>query len=251
LAQQKSGCPEFPELSSGKADPLTPGNPDDINKSPDRATMTFLDSDIFRWVVIPLLIFTARIMDVSLQTMRIIFVSKGRKLLAPLLGFFEVMIWLMAIAQIMHNMTNPLYYLAYGLGFAMGTYVGLGIEERLAIGIALLRVITQRDATQLVAHLRGEEFGVTCVDAEGKSGKVKLIFIIVNRGDLPRIIDLIREYNPNAFYSIEDVRSVSRGFFPAKNGQRKWFKKKRFPVGRENGCPINVDQEARGKLEGK
>ncbi len=182
--------------------------------------MSFIETDIFRWVILPLLIFGARIMDVSLQTMRIIFISKGRKLLAPLLGFFEVLIWLMAIAQIMQNMTNPLYYFAYGLGFAAGTYVGLRIEERLAIGVVLLRVITQKDANPLVACLRAEEFGVTCIDGEGKSGPVKIIFIVVDRADLPRVIETIREHNPGAFYSVEDVRSVSRGYFPAHGSQR-------------------------------
>lgn len=188
--------------------------------------MEFIDAGVFRWVIIPLLIFTARVLDVSLQTMRIIFISKGRKLLAPLLGFFEVMIWLLAIAQIMHNLTNPLYYFAYGLGFAMGTYVGLRIEERLAIGVVLLRVITQKDATELVGCLRGEEFGVTCIDAEGRSGKVKIIFIVVDRCDLARVIELVRRHNPNAFYSVEDVRGVSRGYFPLRNGQRLRIQRK-------------------------
>lgn len=120
----------------------------------------------------------------------------------------------------MRNLTNPLYYLAYGFGFAMGTYVGLRIEERLAIGVVLLRVITQMDASPLVACLRGEEFGVTCIDAEGKSGKVKIIFVIVNRCDLPRAIGIIRRHNPRAFYSIEDVRGSSQGHFPVRNGLR-------------------------------
>ncbi|HDT13216.1 MAG TPA: DUF2179 domain-containing protein [Candidatus Aminicenantes bacterium] len=188
--------------------------------------MLVIDSEVFRWVVLPLLIFGARVLDVSLQTMRIIFISKGRRVLAPLLGFFEVMIWLMAIAQIMHNLTNPLYYIAYGLGFAMGTYVGLRIEERLAIGIVLVRVITQKDAAELVACLRGDEFGVTCIDAEGKSGKVKVVFIVVDRCDLPRVIGIVRRFNPNAFFSVEDIRSASRGYFPVRNGHRFLMQRK-------------------------
>jgi uncharacterized protein YebE (UPF0316 family) len=182
--------------------------------------MSFIDSEVFRWVILPLLIFSARIVDVSLQTMRILFISKGRKLLAPLLGFFEVLIWLMAIAQIMRNLTNPLYYFAYGLGFAAGTYAGLMIEERLAIGVVLLRVITQKDASPLVARLRQDEFGVTCIDAEGQSGRVKIIFVVLDRHDLPRVVDTIRRYNPAAFYSVEDIRSVSRGHFPSRGSQR-------------------------------
>jgi uncharacterized protein YebE (UPF0316 family) len=188
--------------------------------------MPFIDSEIFRWGVLPLLIFGARILDVSLQTMRIVFVSKGRRALAPVVGFFEVLIWLMAIAQIMHNLTNPLYYLAYGLGFATGTYVGLRIEERLAIGVSLIRIITQKDATALVSSLRNEEFGVTCIDAEGRSGKVKIIFAVVDRCDLERIIGIVREHNPNAFYSVEDVRGIGHGHFPLKNNHRLWIQRK-------------------------
>ncbi|MDH4198620.1 MAG: DUF2179 domain-containing protein [Candidatus Aminicenantes bacterium] len=188
--------------------------------------MNVIDSDLFRWVILPLLIIIARIFDVSLQTMRIIFISKGSRLLAPLLGFVEVMIWLMAITQIMHNLTNPLYYLAYGFGFAAGTYIGLRIEERLAVGVVLLRVITQRDASELVACLRAEEFGLTCIDAEGMSGRVKILFMVLERGDLPRVIDSVRRHNPGAFYSVEDVRSASRGFFPIRNRQRLWIQRK-------------------------
>jgi len=188
--------------------------------------MLVIDSEIFRWVVLPLFIFGARILDVSLQTMRIVFISKGRRALAPLVGFFEVLVWLMAIAQIMHNLTNPLYYLAYGLGFAAGTYVGLRIEERLALGVVLVRIITQMAATELVNALRGEEFGVTCIDAEGRSGKVKILFIIVDRCDLERLLGIVRRHNPNAFYSIADVRGVGHGHFPLKNSHRLWMQRK-------------------------
>ncbi|MHB8095170.1 MAG: DUF2179 domain-containing protein [Candidatus Aminicenantales bacterium] len=189
-------------------------------------SVAFIDSDLFRWVILPLLIFTARIFDVSLQTMRIIFISKGRKLLAPVLGFFEVLIWLMAIAQIMNNLTNPFYYLAYGLGFATGTYIGLRIEERLAVGVVLLRIITQMEASSLIACLRNDEFGVTCIDAEGKSGKVKIIFMVIDRIDLPHVIETIRRYNPGAFYSVEDVRAASKGFFPGHNHRRLKIQRK-------------------------
>lgn len=188
--------------------------------------MEIMDFDLFKWVVLPLLIFVARIFDVSLQTMRIIFISKGQKLLAPLLGFFEVLIWLVAITQIMRNLTNPLYYLAYGAGFAMGTYVGLRIEERLAVGNVLLRVITQMEAGELISNLRDKKHGVTCLDGEGLSGKVKIIFMVLDRVDLPRVIETVRRHNPEAFYSVEDIRTVSRGFFRVKNRDRLWMQKK-------------------------
>lgn len=188
--------------------------------------MEYAEFDLFRWVVLPLLIFTARIFDVSLQTMRIIFISKGRRLLAPLLGFFEVLIWLVAITQIMKNLTNPFYYLAYGAGFAMGTYVGLRIEERLAFGNVLLRVITEKDAGAIVSALRGEKHGVTCIDGEGISGRVKIIFLVLDRANLARAIEIVRRCQPSAFFTVEDIREVSRGFIRLKRRDRLWLQRK-------------------------
>lgn len=102
---------------------------------------SIFNSDIWTWVIIPCFIFIARILDVTLGTVRIIFVSKHMKSLAPLLGFFEVLIWLLAIGQIMQNLTNPINYLAYAAGFAMGNFVGIQIESRLAMGVVLIRVL--------------------------------------------------------------------------------------------------------------
>jgi uncharacterized protein YebE (UPF0316 family) len=176
--------------------------------------MTFVDSELFRWVVLPSLIFLARIVDVSMQTVRIVFVSRGNRLLAPLLGFFEVMIWLAAIGQIMRNLDNVLCYVAYGGGFASGTYIGMLIEEKLAIGTCLVRVITQKDAGALIAALRAADYGVTHVPAEGMSGKVSIVYSVVRRSCIPDVVRIIEEFNPRAFYTIETVRSVREGVFP-------------------------------------
>ncbi len=188
--------------------------------------MDIMGFEWFRWVVLPLLIFLARVCDVSLQTMRIIFISKGRRLLAPLLGFFEVLIWLVAITQIMQNLTNPFYYLAYGAGFAMGTYVGLRIEERLAVGSVLLRVITAENSGELVGRLREEKHGLTCIEGEGKSGPVKIIFMALERADLPRVVETVRRLHPDAFYSVEDIRTVSKGFFRVNQRDRLFSQRK-------------------------
>ncbi len=174
----------------------------------------FLSSDLFAWVVLPLLIFFARICDVSMGTIRVIFISKGLKYIAPIIGFFEVIIWLLAIGQVMTHMTNVASYVAYGGGFATGTLLGMVIEERLRIGSVIVRVITRRDATALVALLRSKQYGVTSIDAEGSRGRVKIIFMVVKRQSLPEVIRTIKEHHPNAFYSIEDVKSVSEGVFP-------------------------------------
>jgi uncharacterized protein YebE (UPF0316 family) len=173
---------------------------------------TIFNSEVFTWVVLPLLIFFARILDVSIGTMRLIFVSKGMKYLAPVLGFFEVTIWLLAIGQIMQHLDNALCYVAYGLGFAMGNYLGIVLEEKMSIGTVLIRVIPQKETTQLSNVLRESGFGVTEVDVEGMKGKVKMILSIINRKDIRDFIDKVNIYNPKAFYTIEDVNSIKDGY---------------------------------------
>ena len=178
-------------------------------------------SPVYTWLVIPLLIFLARIVDVSIGTVRILFISRGKKYLAPIMGFCEVLVWLLAIGQIMRNLTNVLCYVAYAGGFATGTYVGLWIEEKLAVGLLMVRVVTHRDASPLIEHLQKEAFGVTHVAAGGITGRVRIVFTIIKRSDLPRVIGIIRKFNPNAFYSTEDVRSVSKEIFPLNNSQSR------------------------------
>ena len=176
--------------------------------------------EIFVWVVIPGLIFLARIFDCSIGTMRIIFIGRGHRFIAPFLGFFEVLIWLLAIRQIMMNLTNSFYYVAYASGFAMGTFVGMYIEERLAMGTILIRVVTSREASGLIEYLRSEDYGVTSVDASGARGEVSLIYTIIKRSDLAHVIEIINRFNPRAFYTIEDVRFVREGVFPIDEPSR-------------------------------
>ncbi len=180
------------------------------------STLLLLDSQFYTWIVLPFLIFAARIIDVSLGTVRVIFVSRGLKYLAPLVGFFEVLIWLLAIGQIMANLSNPVCYIAYAGGFAMGNFVGMIIAEKLSLGIVLVRVVTQNDAQPLVDTLRSQDYGVTSVEGQGKSGGVKVVFTVVRRREVRPVVDLIRQFNPDAFYSIEEVGFVEKGVFPLR-----------------------------------
>lgn len=173
----------------------------------------FFNSDVFAWVILPVLIFLARIVDVSIGTIRLIFVSKGLKNIAPLLGFFEVVIWLLAVSQIMKHLDNVICYIAYGGGFAMGNFVGMYIEEKLSIGSVIVRVIPKSDTTELIKQLKSQDFGLTIVDAEGAHQKVKIIFSVIGRENVHRFISIINEYNPHAFYTIEEVKSVNEGVF--------------------------------------
>lgn len=177
----------------------------------------FLHSPYFTYLVIPILICLARIIDVTIGTVRIILVSKGAKKIAPLLGFFEVLIWLIAIGQVMQNLNNVVNYFAYAAGFAIGNYIGIMIENKLAIGMVVVRIITAADASKLIQFIKSENLGVTSIKAEGASGPVHLIFTVIKRSSLSKVIGKIKIFNPKAFYSIEDVRFVSEGVFPEKD----------------------------------
>lgn len=185
----------------------------------------FTSSEIYAWIILPLLIFFARIFDVSLGTIRIIFVSKGIKYLAPLIGFFEILIWLLAIGQIIQNLTNVYYYIFFAGGFAMGNLVGMIIEEKLSIGIVGIRIITRQDATKLIDNFKKSDFGITVVDAKGSKGRVKIIFTVVNRQNFQNVIKLVKQYNPKAFYSVEDIRYVSE-FLPSY--MKPWYRRNYF-----------------------
>ncbi len=189
-----------------------------------------IDPGLMEWVVIPLLIFLARIIDVTLGTLRIVFISKGDKMIAPMLGFLEVLIWLVAITQVMQNLSNAVSYLAWAAGFATGNFLGLRIEQKLALGQMVVRVITADAAQQLIDKLIEHGYRLTIVDAHGTRGKVDLIFMIVKRKKLQHVIDIIRNYNPQAFYSIEDVRSVSDYVEPKNESDFKSRLTRLFPL---------------------
>ncbi|MDD3344066.1 MAG: DUF2179 domain-containing protein [Sulfurospirillaceae bacterium] len=177
----------------------------------------FFKSEAFILYGIPLLIALARIADVSIGTLRIIFVAKGLRFLAPILGFFEVSIWLAAITQVMENLTNLTNFFAYALGFSLGNYLGMYIETRLAIGMVVVRIITKRDSHELVETLRNMGYSVTVADAEGNAGPVNIVFTVIKRSAVKQVTPLILKYNPQAVYSIEDVRHASDPSFPIKS----------------------------------
>lgn len=168
-------------------------------------------SELYQYLLIPFFIFFARVLDVSMSTIRIMFVWAGNRWFATLLGFFEALIWIIAIGQIMKDITNWASYLAYAAGFAGGTYTGMYIEEKLAYGKSIIRIITKRPATELIDYLKSENFGVTSLEADGHAGKVNIIYTVLRRKQVNFIIEKIREFNPRAFYTIENVRFVNDG----------------------------------------
>jgi uncharacterized protein YebE (UPF0316 family) len=170
--------------------------------------------DWYVWVILPLLIFFARITDVTLGTLRIIFTTRGKKHIAPLLGFVEVFIWVSVISEITKGAHNLVAYLAYAGGFAVGNYVGMYIEDKLAIGMLVVRAIVPDHIQGLTERLHDKGYGVTSVKAQGSFGSVKLVYTVVMRRNLPEVARIIQEIYPNAFFTVEELRSSEHGVFP-------------------------------------
>jgi uncharacterized protein YebE (UPF0316 family) len=167
----------------------------------------------------------------DLRTLRIIFVSKGKRNIAPVLGFFEVLIWITAISKIMENLDHYINFVAYAAGFATGNLVGMIIEEKLAIGILMVRVFAQERGNELVQSLNIQGFGATVIEAQGARESIHLIYTIVKRNELANVLDIITRHNPKAFYTIEDIKAVNEGIFtpskpnsifPFSNVLRQW-----------------------------
>ena len=172
-----------------------------------------ISDTLLDYMLMPLLIFFARVTDVSINTLRFMFMMNGKKNIVPILGFFEALIWLLAIGQIFQNIDNPLSYLAYAGGFAMGTYVGMTIDEKLALGRVLVRVITPNSLPTLLEFMKEKNYRFTSVDAEGRYGKVNLLFTVMKRDQLPEFISRVKQLDEKAFYTIESVKRVSEDDF--------------------------------------
>ncbi len=171
--------------------------------------MTFLVFDIIPAAFVPLFIFFARILDVSIGTIRIMFVSKGFRGKATMLGFVEVLIWIIIVAQIFQNLDNWMNYVAFAGGFAAGNFIGMFIEEKMKMGVQIFRIIVGEESAHLAEKLQEANFRVTSVDGQGKYGHVKILFTVARRKRWQELADIVNEYAPNSFYSIEDVKHVS------------------------------------------
>ncbi|MBN2499968.1 MAG: DUF2179 domain-containing protein, partial [Anaerolineales bacterium] len=177
-------------------------------------------SVIVQYVGLPGLVFLARVLDVSLGTLRIIFISRGKKFLAPLFGFIETFIWIIAVSQIIRNVQGVWSYVAYAAGFATGTIVGMLIEDRLAIGTLILRTILPGDVIALRDRLHSAGYGVTCVQGQGYQTGVTLVYTIIKRKNLQEVTAIIHQLHPAAFLSINELRSAEKGVFPAEGSRR-------------------------------
>ncbi len=161
------------------------------------------------------LIFLLRVSDMTLDTLRVLVVMRGRKAIAWILGFFQAGIFVLAISSVLENLNNPLNIAGYAAGFATGNVVGMLIEERLAIGHILLSIVSPRRGSAIAENLRDEGYAVTEVPARGKDGMVSLLYVNVLRRNTDRVKKLANEIDPEAFITAEDVRPIRHGFWRA------------------------------------
>ncbi len=172
------------------------------------------ESSLFTLYLLPIFIFIARIFDVSLGTLRIIFVSRGMRYLAPIVGFLEVLIWLIVIGYVMSNLTNPINYIAYAAGFAAGNFVGIYLENKLALGFRLLRIITGDREKELIQILRKEGYRVTHIRAHDNQGEVEVIYIPLLRKNLEKVISIVKSYDPTAMFTVTDSYFIGEESIP-------------------------------------
>jgi uncharacterized protein YebE (UPF0316 family) len=159
-----------------------------------------------------LLIFCLRIVDVSMGTVRTLMIVRGMRKWAVLIGFVEVTVWVVAISQVMSNLNNVWNILAYSGGFAAGTFVGMSLENRLALGDVDIHIVSPARGAAVVARIRQAGYGATELPALGQSGPVSLIGVVVPRKQKPAVLALITEVDPTAFVTVEDMRRVDRGY---------------------------------------
>lgn len=175
---------------------------------------------------IPFIIFFARICDVSLGTIRTITVVSGHRYTSAALGFCEVAIWVAAVGSVVKYLPNPFAVLAFAGGFSVGTLVGMFIEDKIAIGYRIVRVINPDPAINVTQHLRSKDFRVTHLHGQGRDGSVEIAFTVIRRRYLKRLLDIIDDIAPKAFVSVERAERAHGSSFDttSRHSKRPWFR---------------------------
>jgi len=177
-------------------------------------------SQLSPWIL-TLAIFLARILDVSLATLRMIVVIRGYRFVAAVLGFFEVLIWLVAAGQVIQNLDVWYLAVAYAGGFAAGNVVGIWLESKLAMGTELVRVVSVRPDVALAVALRAEGYSVIELDGRGDGGApIEVLLIVDRRRRIPHALRLIRKLDPEAYWTVTDVKRRVEDTYP---GTRRTF----------------------------
>jgi len=176
------------------------------------------------------LIVLARITDVSLDTIRMVSVIQGRRAFAAVLGFFEAVVYICAVAKVLLNLNQPVYAIAYGLGFAAGTYLGMVIEQRLGFGKQLVFLLTAK-GPELAEVLRARDYRVAEVRGHTHEGDLTILCVEILRREAQKLIRLASAVDERCDFIVHDIRLTDfarRGAPKANQRKRSWF----FPLGR-------------------
>lgn len=164
----------------------------------------------------PAIIFCLRIIDVSLATLRMLLAVRGMKVLVPIIGFVEVSVWIFAVGSAIQHLGSPLHVLGYAGGFATGTLVGIWLEEKIAYGMATVRIVSKHGGVELAEALRDRGFGVTEFSGQGREGRVEVVYAALRRRDLPVVFQEVETWDPRAFVTVEEPRSIHQGWMFSK-----------------------------------
>ncbi|MGF7186487.1 uncharacterized protein YebE (UPF0316 family) [Desulfitispora alkaliphila] len=166
-------------------------------------------------------IFGARVADVALAVVRTLMLVKGKRFTAAALGFFEVIIFIIALDMVVQDLDNPIKLLFYGLGFATGNIVGSYLEEKLAMGHITVQVITMSRPLELTRILREQGYGVTVIEGHGRQGKRMVLNIICTRKEMDKLISMVEDFDAKAFVTVFEARATKGGIFNPITGKRK------------------------------
>jgi len=166
------------------------------------------------------IIFVLRIIGVTLATLRVLIMMRGRKILSASMGFFEVLVYVLAIGQVVNNLSNVWNLLGYCLGFAAGTLIGMSIEERLAIGFVTIRIVSRYNSQRMADAIRAAGYGATIDWGQGRDGTVGIVYATVRRREVDAVITTADEVDDDAFVTVEDTRTIRRGYMRIARHER-------------------------------
>jgi uncharacterized protein YebE (UPF0316 family) len=162
-----------------------------------------------------LLIFCLRIVDVSCDTMRVIFAIRGKRVIAAALGFIQALVWIFAVGNAVKHLDSVLHVLGYSAGYAMGTYVGVTLEQMIAYGVATIRIVSKHAGVEIAEALREHGHGVTEFPGFGRDGSVEILNSVVQRRHIEDVLRLVAEHDKAAFVTVEEPKVLRGGIVAA------------------------------------
>lgn len=199
------GASDVPRVS------LTPGT-----RYPTLAVMSPDAASVFATPYGPLLIFCLRIVDVSCDTMRVLFAIRGKRGIAGLLGFLQAFVWIFAVGNAVKHLDSWLHVLAYAGGYAAGTMAGITIEKAVAYGLSAVRVVSRHGGVEIAEELREKGYGVTEYSGFGREGNVEIVTSVVQRAHLDDVMAIIDRFDPDAFVTVEEPKVLRGGSVVAR-----------------------------------